>query len=187
MSFRYKLRGMSIPEQKELGLEEIIVFVHRDGVEAPVEIKIADTATAGDLLAHPAIGPFLVAIEIDVREVCVFVEEEAVPLPRHVPLAHRGGRHGSRIHLSHSHEVEVEVHFVGSTGSHRFAPGVRVRRVKEWAVQHFGLPGSDAIEHVLNLHGTSDMPSPGTPLSALLHGHSCRVVFDLVPAKRVEG
>jgi hypothetical protein len=59
--------------------------------------------------------------------------------------------------------------------------------VKEWAANHFGLAENDAIEHVLNLHGTQEAPSPGIPLASLLHHHHYKLAFDLVPAKRVEG
>lgn len=168
-------------------MEEIVLFVHRRGAEAPIEINIAVTATAADLMAHPEISPIIIALEAEAPEVCIFVEEEAAPLPRHLLLVECGVRHGSRVHLSHHHEVEVEVYFTHRVAHHRFPPGTRVRRVKDWAVLHFGMAGNDAIEHVLQLHGTADVPSPGTPLSALLRGHHCKLAFDLVPPKRVEG
>lgn len=168
-------------------MEEIVLFVHLRGTEAPVEITVAITATAADLLSRPQLNLPINGLEADAHSMCVFVEEESIPVQRDVPLVQGGVRHGSRIHLSRHPDVEVEIHFAHRSGHHRFPPGTRVRRVKDWAVQHFGLAGNDAIEHALQLHGTADFPSPATPLSALLRAHHQKVTFDLVPPKRIEG
>lgn len=168
-------------------METITLFVHRHGAEAPIEINIAITATPADLLEHPQLLPIANGLDVEATEVCIFVDEDATPLSRHRPIGEGGVRHGSRVHLSRHHEVEVEVYFMHHVAQHRFPPGARVRRVKDWAAQHFQMAGNDAIEHVLQLHGSAEAPSPGTPLSVLVRGHHCKVEFDLVPAKRVEG
>jgi hypothetical protein len=47
-------------------------------------------------------------------------------------------------------------------------------------------PG-DAAEHVLQLTGTADRPDADTHIGALASCPDCRLAFDLVPLKRVEG
>lgn len=172
-------------------MEEIVLFVHRPGVQEPVEITIATAATVTDLLSHPAVVAVVAELSAGGRDVFVFVEEFEEPLPPVGPIGDHGVHHGHRIHLGHLRKVEVEIYFTHRVALHDFPPGTRVRRVKEWAAKHFGLAGNDAIEHVLNLHGTAETPSPGAPLSTLLrhhhHHHHHKLAFDLVPAKRVEG
>jgi hypothetical protein len=62
-----------------------------------------------------------------------------------------------------------------------------LKTVKAWAVSAFNVPAHDAIEHVLEIHGTRDRPSISEPLSVLVQGHDCVVAFDFVPDIRVEG
>jgi hypothetical protein len=45
----------------------------------------------------------------------------------------------------------------------------------------------EASEHVLQILGTQDRPSPGTHLGALTKCPHCRLAFDLVPDQRVNG
>ncbi len=168
-------------------MEEITVFVHRPGVPEPTEITISAALTVDGLLGRPELVEVVADLRVDGREVIVMVEEEAEPLPPFDPIGHRGVRHGHRIHLGHHQKVEVEIFFTHRSAHHAFPPGARVRRVKDWAATHFGLAENDAIEHVLNLHGSEETPSPGAPLSSLLRHHHHRLEFDLVPAKRVEG
>ena len=167
-------------------MEELILFVHRAGVEAPVEISIASSATGAELLRHPQVAA-LADPDGSPLDLVIFIEEEVAPHPHGKALGDGGVRHGSRVHVCRHHEVEVEVYFMRNVAHHRFSPGTRVRRVKDWAAQHFGLIVNDAADHVLHVHGSNEAPSPATPLSALLRGHHHKLAFDLVPAKRVEG
>jgi hypothetical protein len=59
--------------------------------------------------------------------------------------------------------------------------------VKHWATEGFGMSPEDAGEHVLQLTGTAERPSPGTHLGVLAHCPECHVRFDLVPNERVNG
>ena len=79
------------------------------------------------------------------------------------------------------------MHVLDKTTEHEFAPGARVRAVKEWAVHTFKLSAKDAAEHVLQLCQSTERPSSDTPLHQLVKGHACDLCFDLVPEKRVEG
>src|SRR6185437_1904505 len=97
-----------------------------------------------------------------------------------------GIRHGTRVHISRCRKVRVSVHYLNRTVERDFAPGVRVRSVKTWAVEEFRLDHKDAAEHVLQICEAADRPPTDTPLHVLVHG-GCSLCFDLVPEKRIEG
>jgi hypothetical protein len=117
----------------------------------------------------------------------VFVDdaEEHVCGERHAPVP--GLKHGGRVHVCRCRRIATTVHFLDKTTEHLFPPGVRVRAVKAWAVHHFGMDPKDAAEHVLQICNSADRPASDTPLQQLVEGHHCKVCFDLVPEKRVEG
>ena len=89
--------------------------------------------------------------------------------------------------MTRCRRIKTTVHFLDKTAEHEFAPGARVRAVKEWAVQTFKQSPKDAAEHVLQLCHSTERPSSDTPLHQLVQGHACDLCFDLVPEKRVEG
>jgi hypothetical protein len=45
----------------------------------------------------------------------------------------------------------------------------------------------EAGEHLLQIAGTTDRPTPGTHIGTLTSCPDCRVRFDLVPDERVNG
>ena len=55
----------------------------------------------------------------------------------------------------------------------------------------FALPqpevNNKAGEHVLQIAGTHDRPSPSTHVGVLVHCPDCQIAFDLVPDQRVNG
>ena len=113
------------------------------------------------------------------------LRRDALSGPHHEHLGHVKG--GSRIHVSRCKRIKTTVHFAHQTVEREFAPGIRVRAVKAWAVHELKMDPRDAAEHVLQLCGSTERPSTDTPLIQLVHGHGCEVCFDLVPDKRVEG
>jgi hypothetical protein len=65
---------------------------------------------------------------------------------------------------------------------------VTVARIKHWAaVTKFGMTEEEAGEHLLQIAGTQDRPTPGTHIGTLASSPECRVRFDLVPNERVNG
>jgi hypothetical protein len=168
-------------------MEPITLFVHRQGAHDLAEIAIHTDATWADLLDHPGVAAIIEAMGVDADAVTIFIDEHETPVTPHLPLNYSGARHSSRVHLTHCHKIEVEVFFQHRSACRLFAPGAKVRRVKDWTAQEFGLAKNDAIEHVLETHDSTDRPNPATPLSALAHDHHCKAAFDLVPDKRVEG
>jgi len=158
------------------------IFIQVQGGDGLLEAALALPPTPAQLLA--ALTGLGLSLEGDAR---VFVDDEEEPLA----LKGRGAleriRRGCRLHIVKCPRIKVAVHFLGETEDKAFAPGVRVKRVKAWAVERFRLDGNDAAEHVLQLCNATDRPVSDTPLHALTRRGDCAVCFDLVPEKRVEG
>ncbi|UJR83677.1 hypothetical protein [Sandaracinus amylolyticus] len=94
---------------------------------------------------------------------------------------------GVKVHLHRCRRVCVTVAFAGRMIEHKFGPGATVARVKRWAAQQLGMSKEDAGEHVLQISGTHDRPTPSTHIGTLAKCPACRVAFDLVPDERVNG
>jgi hypothetical protein len=162
-------------------MTKLTVFVHAHGKPGIQEVHLDDPETLHDLtkaLAKAGIetgGDLLVFVDED---------EEAKQDPKS-PV--KGLKHGSRVHVSRCRQVKTAVHFLERTVEREFAPGTRVKTVKEWAVREFKLNPKDAGEHVLQLCKSDKQPPTDTTLAELTDGHTCSVCFNLVPEKRVEG
>ncbi|MGX7896043.1 hypothetical protein [Tsuneonella sp. HG222] len=159
-----------------------IVFIAVQGHDNLVEVDLPDNASIE--IVHAAVKE--AGIEID-EEFILFHDEDDDPIEWHGHERPHNIKHGAKLHLSRCRKVDVTIHFLEQTKKHSFAPGIRVRRVKKWALDHFKLAERDAAEHVLQICGTTDRPPTDTPLHKLVkHGH-CELSFDLVPDIRVEG
>ena len=158
------------------------VFLRNHALPAAVELEFDETATVADLIA--AFERSGVVMDVDTS---IFVDEADAPHDASPDATIAGLRRGSHVHATKCKKIDVAINFAGETANHRFAPGARVRRVKAWAVDKFGLTPHDAAEHVLQMCGTTRRPSSDTPLDELTDGRTCSVCFDLVPEKRVEG
>ena len=159
-----------------------IIFIQVHGRPGIAEAELAEAATLGELQdALKAAGVVLDA------ETFIFIDEsdrnEEGTRDRRV----EGIKHGCRVHVSRCKRIKTTVHFLDQTTEREFAPGARVRRVKEWAVHTFHLTPKDAAEHVLQICNSTKRPASDTPLHELVENHKCAVCFDLVPEKRVEG
>lgn len=177
-------------------MSNLIVFVQVHGRPGVLETALPPSSTAGDL--HDALASAGITLD---AEHCIFIDEaeEIIGADRHAPVP--GLKHGCRIHVCRCRHIKTTVHYLEKTAEREFAPGARVRKVKEWAVHRFELNPKDAAEHVLQLCQSTDRPASDTPLHQLLAGHGerpqhdrghahhqhCELCFDLVPDKRVEG
>lgn len=163
-------------------MEKLIVFVHVQDKAGVTELTIPATITAQEIVRSlDAAG-----IEID-KESLVFVNDDDAPIDLDSKEQIKGLTPASHLIITHCKKVKVTVHFQDKTIEHAFAPGVRVRAVKKWAVEKFNLNPTDAGEHVLQLCGSTNQPPTDTQLAKLTDGRTCAVCFDLVPEKRVEG
>ncbi len=92
------------------------------------------------------------------------------------------------LHITRCHTVETVIRFNGEDQRRHFPPGAIVERVRRWAASRaFGLSSRDAVEHVLQIQGTTTRPDRDIHVGTLTDGKTCAVAFDLVPTKRVEG
>jgi hypothetical protein len=163
-------------------MSKLIIFIQAHGGPTIVEAEVSAAPTVGEL--HDAIS----ARSFDLSgDTFIFIGEAEHPIHshRHEPVL--GLKHGARVHVTRCRHIKTTVHFLDKSTEHNFPPGARVRAVKEWAVHTFGLSPKDAAEHVLQVCNSTDRPATDTPLHQLVHGHECRLCFDLVPEKRVEG
>lgn len=163
-------------------MSKLTVFIHAHGRPGILEAELSEAATIGELYGvFAALG-----ITID-AETFVFIDEaeQHQHHEHHHPIG--GLKHGSRIHVCRCKRIKTSVNFTDKTDTREFAPGTRVKSVKEWAVQVFKLSPKDAAEHVLQICNSSKRPSTDTRLNELVKPHECSLCFDLVPEKRIEG
>ena len=163
-------------------MSKTIIFIQAEGKPGVTEAEITIPATVRDLdEAFKTHG-----IDFDM-ELEAFLDEADSPLPHDVKATVEGLKHGSRVHVTHCKKIKVTVHYMHRTIDRAFAPGTRVRTVKQWAVRELKLNPTDAGEHVLQLCNSTIQPPSDTALAELVNGRSCDVCFDLVPEKRIEG
>lgn len=163
-------------------MSKTIIFIQAEGKPDVTEAEITIPATVRDL--HEAFKTH--GIDFD-KELEAFVDEADSPAPHDVKATVEGLKHGSRIHVTHCKKIKVTVHYMHRIIERAFAPGTRVRTVKQWAVRELKLNPTDAGEHVLQLCNSTIQPPTDAALAELVNGRSCDVCFDLVPEKRIEG
>jgi hypothetical protein len=163
-------------------MSKTTIFIQAAGKPAVTEAEITIPASVGDL--HDAFKAHGIAFD---KELDAFVDEAEEPVPHDRKAAVEHLKHGSRVHITRCKNIKVAVHYLHKTADRAFAPGTRVKTVKQWAVREFKINPTDAGEHVLQLCKSTTQPPTDTPLAELVHGHSCDVCFDLVPETRIEG
>lgn len=163
-------------------MSKTIIFIQAEGKPGVAEAEIMIPATVRDL--HEAFKTH--GIDFD-EELEAFMDEADSPVSHDAKITVEGLKHGSRIHVTRCKKIKVTVHYMHRTIDRAFAPGTRVRTVKQWAVRELKLNPTDAGEHVLQLCNSTTQPPTDAALAELVNGRSCDVCFDLVPEKRIEG
>lgn len=121
-------------------------------------------------------------------EFLVFVEGGDEPIAEVDKLPENKDRQPVPLHVHRCRKVLVTVTFNGLSKGHEFSPARTMADVKKFAaVREFGMKPADAAEHVLQFSGSAERPEPETHVGALVTCPDCRIAFDLVPHKRVEG
>ena len=162
-------------------MSKTIIFIQAEGKPGITEVGITIPASVRDL--HEVFKTH----GIDFEGFEAFIDEAEAPVPHDAKAPVEGLKQGSRVHLTRCKKIKVTVHYMDRTIERAFAPGNRVRTVKQWAVREFKLNPTDAGEHVLQLCNSTTQPPTDTALAELVSDHSCDICFDLVPEKRVEG
>ena len=163
--------------------QEIEIYLHVPGRTEEKIVRVPSISTVHDLMeaarrAGLAIGP----------ETRISIEDEEEPLKGDTPLSDRGVKHKHHLHCHTCDKITVLIHFNGVPKEHRFAPGKKVKKVLNWAVEAFGLSGVDAENKELR-QGTDE----GNILQSLHHigsyvkpGH-CSLDLYLTPIVEVQG
>lgn len=163
-------------------MSKTVIFIQIDGQADVTEAEITIPATVRDL--HETFKTH--GIDFD-KELEAFVDEADSPVLHDAKTTVEGLKHGSRVHVTRCKKIKVTVHYMHRNVDRAFAPGTRVRAVKQWAVRELRLNPTDAGEHVLQLCNSTIQPPTDAALVELVDGRSCDVCFDLVPEKRIEG
>lgn len=103
------------------------------------------------------------------------------------PLKDLNPDRGVRVHLHRCKQVAVTVRFGGRSEEHPFRPATTIGRIRQWAGRRFGLKAGDIAEHVLQIAGSNEQPDMDTHVGTLVQHPRCAIVFDLVPAHRING
>lgn len=122
------------------------------------------------------------------KEAILFLEDAEEPLELEAAIGKIADARGVKLHLHRCRQVGVSVTFNGRVVHHQFTPATTVAKVKKWAaIREFGMTAEEAGEHVLQVAGTHDRPTPGTHIGTLVKHPHCKIAFTLVPDERVNG
>lgn len=120
-------------------------------------------------------------------ELLLFVEDDDNAADENRTVSAIATDTGVKVNVHHCARIAVTVAFGGRTLERAFGPGTTIAHVKRWATSEFGMSEEDAGEHVLQIAGTHDRPTPSTHIGALVTHPHCRIAFDLVANERVQG
>jgi hypothetical protein len=155
------------------------IFVQGEGIRDIEQVEVSPSETFGALKAQ-----LINRFGLD-ASVALFLEDADDP-PDERKEVREHGKH-VKVHVHRCTRVSVVVTFNRKHVEHTFPPSATVGRVKVWAAGKLGMTPEDATEHVLQISGTHDRPSPGAHLGSLVKCPRCEIKFDLVPEERVNG
>jgi len=154
------------------------VFLQCQNQSNVIHLALAEDVTVASLKAT------LIERRLADAETELYLEDADEPLETTTRLD-SFGRSNIKVHASGCKRVEVTVTFGGRSIEHKFAPSTTVAKVQRWASERFELTPEDASDHILQLSGTHDRPSPTVHIGSL--ARDCRVAFDLLPNERIQG
>lgn len=98
-----------------------------------------------------------------------------------------GIRRGGHVHCHRCRRVAVTVHYQQHTARRRFSPAATVGTATSWAHHRFKITDTDKVNFVLQVCDSDRRPRPDEHLGELVHAPDCKLCFDLVPEKKIEG
>jgi hypothetical protein len=168
-------------------MSSIRVYVQSEHFSDIRLVEVDDSATIADLkhaalaLLPPGTDPAGLSLSMEDND----ADDDEGASKRMVKDLKPG--HGVRVHLHRCKLVQVSVRFSGRTEQHPFRPATTIGRVRQWAGHRLGMKPSDIAEHVLQIAGTNDQPDMDIHVGTLAQHPHCAIVFDLVPAHRING
>lgn len=152
------------------------LYVHRRGADKRLElVAVTETMTIAE------------AVGLEDGE-HVWVQETETELEVTLTLLEAGIPHREHVHVNRCRKVAVTVTYNGPSKAHTFHPSTRVEKVFDWAVstQGFDLTPTDALDHELQITGTSIKPDGSDHIGSFVND-DCAVAFSLVAKIRNEG
>jgi hypothetical protein len=167
-------------------MKKIELFIQCEGIKDIVLIEVLSTSTIRDLLKRVK-GDGIIPEDFENLIVYLEDEEHHLDLDRHLDAA--GVQHRKHVHIHRCHKVEITVNFNGQVINRSYSPSTTIKHVWNWATgsHGFNLAEVDASEHALQVCGTNNRPDEDVHIGTLIVFPHCKISFDLVPKKRVEG
>ncbi|HWZ95354.1 MAG TPA: hypothetical protein VNW30_09185 [Opitutaceae bacterium] len=161
------------------------IHLYGEGQPSPVIIEVSEQATLAELLSAAQCAGVL-AGDVSLKEVLVFVLDEEEPLGHDKPVVRSDKR--QKFHCHRCRKVQVSVTFNLDTKSHGFAPSTLVSKVLKWALQEFKLKGADAQNKELRLGGQNgQVLLDDAPIGSYIRHPHCDLLVYLVDAVQVQG
>ncbi len=163
----------------------IELFLQGEGINDVKLIRVPHDCKVRELIEK--IQAEMGAAQSQTGEMFLLLEDHDNELHSDASLNEAGIGHRHRIHCHRCRRIDVTVNFNGESKSHTFSPSSTIKKVKRWADEQFKLKGVDATEHALQLCGTNTRPDEDVHIGSIVRSPNCKLCFDLVPKKRVEG
>lgn len=170
--------------QEVFRMDTFDIFLQGKGIPRIALIKLAPDSFVRDIVTEASKHGLQLA---ENEEPLVWIEEAEEPLRLDLSLADAGIKRHSRVHVHTCHRIEVSVSYNGQSRMRIFPPSATIGKVKNWAVHEFDLSKADAVEHALQLTGTTEQPSEDAHIGTLVDFPHCSLSFYLVPKTRVQG
>lgn len=116
-----------------------------------------------------------------VQEILIFEEDADEELPRNHKLDH-----SKRHHAHRCREVSVRFDHVDKTSPHVFRPSATIRKLIQWAKDHFKVDQHGKFE--LRIEGGSPEPLPlDAHIGSYVVSKDCKITLIFAPSCRIEG
>ena len=163
-------------------MKSIDLFCQGEGLSEITQVEIGIESTFADLKT------LLIEQFGCPEKALLFIEDDDKPIVEVDFVKDYVTSTGLKIHIHRCEHLNVRVVFNGDIADCQFTPGTTVFRVKHWAAEkEFGMSDEEAGEHVLQISGSHDRPSPGSHIGSLIDDTTDVLSFDLIPDERING
>ncbi len=118
----------------------------------------------------------------------LFLEDQDEPIDDSVCINSCSRSGTLKFHFHRQSKIKVAINFNSETIERHFPPSTTIARLKHWAAERkFAMTEEEASEHVLQISGTHERPSPAVHIGSLVECNHSSLSFDLVPDERING